>query len=200
MKSRQPKKPTIPFDLMKLSIERFHLENLRIPMMREADPDVVRSALSVYKTWNKFIHKCGFKPNTKRNRKKTLCKDGHIVDSASEAIVDNFLSDNLICHQIHVRYPKTKMISDFYLTEHGVYVEFFGMPGRKKYRQKMQRKRFFFEKSGIRVIEILPDDLFTPGVLENKFKEFLCNSNKSTKSEETTVKTNPADSIQTVHS
>ena len=164
-------------------------------MMREADPDVVRSALSVYKTWNKFIRKCGFKPNTKRNRKKTLCKDGHIVDSASEAIVDNFLSDNLICHQIHVRYPKTKMISDFYLTEFGVYVEFFGMPGRKKYRQKMQRKRFFFEKSGVRVIEILPDDLFTPGALENKFKEFTCNSSQSIKSEETTVKMSPAESI-----
>lgn len=164
-------------------------------MMREADPDVVRSALSVFKTWNKFIRKCGFRPNTKRNRKKTLCKDGHIVDSASEAIVDNFLSDNGICHQVHVRYPKTKLISDFFLTEHGVYVEFFGMPGRKKYRQKMRRKQFFFEKSGLRVIEILPDDLFAPGALEEKFKEFLCNSNQSIRSKETTDKMSPVESI-----
>jgi hypothetical protein len=196
------KKPAMPFDLMKLSIERFFLTNKRIPMMREAEPDVVRSALSLFKTWNKFVRKCGFKPNTKKSRKKTVCKDGHIVDSASEAILDNFFSDNSIQHQVHVRYPRGKMISDFYLTEFNVYVEFFGMASRKRYKQKMQRKRLFFEKCNLRVIEVLPDDLFTPGALENKFKEFTCKnvSNQCTESAEQTDKTNREESTPIAHS
>ncbi len=167
----------------KESIVLFFEKNKRIPTMREADPEVVRSALVVFGTWNKFIKKCGFKPN-KKGRKKVECVDGHIVDSASEAIVDNFLSKNLICHQTHVRYPNSRLISDFYLTEFNVYVEFFGMPTRKKYKIRMERKKLFFKKKEIKVVLLLPEDIFDEKILTEKFKEFMCRSSQFTKLEE----------------
>lgn len=56
---------------------------------------------------------------------KQIADDGHICDSNSEKIVDNYLNDNGIPHAIHVTYPRSSKKCDFRVGN--VYIEYAGL-------------------------------------------------------------------------
>lgn len=56
---------------------------------------------------------------------KQRALDGHICDSYSEKIVDDFLFKNNIKHDIHVKYPNEKKICDFVVND--IYIEYAGL-------------------------------------------------------------------------
>ena len=112
--------------------------------------------------WNKMILELGYKHISQNYCKKILkCKDGHIADSTSELIIDNWLFINNIEHQCHVYYPNSKMTCDFYLPKQNIWLEYFGLAGEdEQYDKRMQEKREFCKKCGLKLIEILPNQLY----------------------------------------
>lgn len=83
---------------------------------RQASRKLISSAVRFFGTWNKAIKECGLTPNKSHFQKcRIKAKDGHMVDSLSELIIDNYLSENVISHDVHKRLPDSNLICDFYL-------------------------------------------------------------------------------------
>ena len=73
-------------------IKEFYKKNKRIPLKREFPHyDAIRARFG---TWNKAIEAAGFEPNPVMFSKKFIAKDGHICDSFSEKIIDDWLYSN----------------------------------------------------------------------------------------------------------
>ena len=106
-----------------------------------------------------------------------LAKDGHVCNSYSEKLIDDWLSDHAIDHEKEPNYPvdelvnpKAKLRADWKIEN--ILVEYFGMMGQKVYRNKAQKKIDLVEKSGLDLICLYPKDLNDKS-LTNKFKRFL---------------------------
>ena len=70
---------------------------------------------------------------------KQIAKDNHICDSISEKIVDDFLFDNNIVHELHQMYPNNNRFCDFKIKD--IYIEYAGLySSNTKYRKKMHEK------------------------------------------------------------
>ncbi len=87
----------------------------------------------------------------KRSRAKA--SDGHSCDSISELIIDNWLTENNISHQVDVLYPKTEHKADWSIetNREKVFVEYFGLAGDSaRYDQTIKEKKNFVKgmKSG----------------------------------------------------
>lgn len=117
----------------------------------------------------------GYTPMTKNLTKKRIrCNDGHIVDSCSERIIDEFLTSNNIKHDVHKKYSDSNYISDFYLTEYDTYVEYFGLSGEfDSYDETIKSKLAMFESAGTKVVSIFPKDLFPSSKLPEKLGKFI---------------------------
>lgn len=112
-------------DLLKKILD-FYQANGRIPLKREFN--MHREYKSRFGSWNAAIRKCGFNPNPELFAHKFKAKDGHLCDSFSEMVIDNWLTINEICHIKNYRYGDTKMTADF-LVGGNVIVEFFWAGG-----------------------------------------------------------------------
>ena len=119
--------------------------------------------------WNAALLAAGL-PVVRRQRK---AKDGHLCDSAQEAQVDNFLCQHGIAHSVHPLYPphpelnpRQSLIADWRLEADGTLVEHFGLPQKDWYRAKAERKRALAAATGVRLIEVTPEDLSTPRLRE----------------------------------
>lgn len=83
----------------------------------------------------------------------------------------------------HIKYLYEKSLKlgsqllhpDFYLPEFDVYVEYWGRWGDFEYNKTCNHKRHLYEKYGIELIELYPDNLVSINQLDWKFTERLLN-------------------------
>lgn len=142
----------------------------RTPQQRECERKLISAAVRFFGTWNKAVNFCGLKPNKSAFPKIRLkCKDGHIADSISERIVDEWLFENGIKHEKNKHYPNLKLNCDFYLTDYNLWIEYFGLVGHEEYEIGMKLKRQIAKDNNLKFIEIVPSDLYP----KNKLNSFL---------------------------
>jgi predicted nucleic acid-binding Zn ribbon protein len=146
----------------------FYDKHGRIPVKREfGHYSLIRS---LFGTWNEAIEAAGFSPNPLLFAKKFIANDGHICDSLSEKIIDDWLNARNIRHQVNVPYPgKVKLTADF-VAKGKYWIEFFGLAGAvAKYDQTLQKKRRLIKKYRLNLIEVYPTDLFPRCRLGGRF-------------------------------
>lgn len=93
-------------------------------------------------------------------------RDGHLVRSRAEIIVDDYLFENRIWHVYEKRLPVVEedVYCDFYLPEHDMYIEIWGKRdqeyiGRKEHKEKVYRE------SGLRLISLEDQHINDPDLL-----------------------------------
>lgn len=147
-------------------IRKFYKRERRIPFKEEFPH--YNASQERFGSWNKAIKAAGFEPNPVKFSKKYIAKDGHICDSLSEKIIDDWLYLENIEHQRNVSYPNSRYTADFLINRK--FVEFFGLTGEiKQYDKNMKLKEKLAKKYKIKLIKILPKDLSSI----NKLSEIL---------------------------
>lgn len=96
--------------------------------------------------------------------KENLCEDGHYVRSLSEMIIDNWLYNNNIVHAYEKSVflksePEAIILSDFYIPNGNVYIEFWGIGNDEKYIKRKQTKIKLYEENQINRIDLYEKDL-----------------------------------------
>jgi hypothetical protein len=88
-------------------------------------------------------------------------KDGHLVRSRAEVIIDNALYDYKLAHAYERKLPiEEDLYSDFYLPiEGGVYIEFWGMEDDPKYAERKKIKIEIYKKYDFKLIELNDTDI-----------------------------------------
>ena len=106
--------------------------------------------------------------------------DGHLCDSISELLIDNWLHKNKIPHERDAHYPKTNHKADWkILTQNkNIFVEYFGLDNDSpRYDRSIKEKELICKEQNIVLIGIYPKDIYPKINLENnlknKFKEYL---------------------------
>lgn len=147
-------------------IRDFYAVNGRIPLKREFNSWDVFAAK--FGSWNNAIKEAGFETNPILFSKRFTAIDGHICDSFTEKIIDDWLTRNSIGHERHFRYGNTKFTADFKI-DPNIFIEFFGLAGvQKRYDENIEKKRQLAEKLGYQLIEVYPDDIYPSNKLETK--------------------------------
>lgn len=86
--------------------------------------------------------------------KKSIGLDGEIYDSQSEADVADWLFLNDITYESHKHLPKpSRSISDFYLPEYDLWIEYDGLM-EVRTDTKLKQKKTFYEKHGLKFLII----------------------------------------------
>ncbi len=156
----------------------------RAPARRELR-GIESACRKIFGSWNNAIIAAGFQPNrshSQRMYKRANAKaiDGHLCDSISELLVDNWLYKNDISHERDAHYPETHHKADWIIKLEGqnIFVEYFGLANDSpRYDRAIREKKNLCRKYGLKLIAILPQDLYPKEFLEenlkNKFKKFL---------------------------
>ena len=152
-------------------IRLFYEKHGRIPLKKEFN------ALRIYRerfgSWNTAIKRAGFDTNPVLFAKRHVARDGHICDSLTEKIIDDWLSEHAIPHKRNARYGSAKLNADFLLRDN-VIVEFFGLAGvQSKYDKIIEKKRMLAMRLGMRLLEIYPDDIYPKNKLRLLLKSVL---------------------------
>jgi hypothetical protein len=139
-------------------IKDFYESNGRIPLKREFN------AWSIYRSrfggWNSAVRLAGFDTNPELFAKKFTTNDGHLCDSFSEKLIDDWLLAQGAAHERSRRYEGTKYTADFYI-EPDILIEFFGLAGvKRQYDRILRKKRVLSRKAGLVLIELYPKDLY----------------------------------------
>lgn len=108
---------------------------------------------------------------------KERAKDGHMVRSKSEIIIDNWLYDSKITHAYERRLPiEEEQYCDFFINhgdKRGVYIEYWGFEFDEKYQMRKKKKIEIYNKYGFQLIEISDKDISSlDDVLPRKLLEF----------------------------
>ena len=155
----------------------------RIPTRREMKES--RTCQKSFGSWNNAILAAGFTPNRshdnrmyKRSHARAL--DGHLCDSISELLVDNWLYKNNILHERDARYPETHHKADWAIMvkKKKVFIEYFGLANDSpRYDRAVKEKERLCRNSKISLIAIYPRDIYPKEYLEknlkSKFKRLL---------------------------
>ncbi|KKN58705.1 hypothetical protein LCGC14_0549410 [marine sediment metagenome] len=88
---------------------------------------------------------------------KAIGIDGEIYDSKSEANVADWLFGSDIEYEPHKKLPKSRSVSDFYLPEYDLWVEYDGLM-EVRADDKLERKKAFYEKHGLNFLIITRDN------------------------------------------
>jgi len=103
----------------------------------------------------------------------TKAKDGHSCDSISEALIDNWLTDNGVEHIRDVAYPDSNHKADWSIREN-IFVEYFGLAkDSPRYDKSIKIKQRLCKKFGIKLVAIYPCDLYPKLNLSSKLKNFV---------------------------
>ena len=102
-------------------------------------------------------------------RTRTKARDGHVCDSVSEALIDNWLHQHKISHARDAKYPTTKHRADWSIQDGKVFIEYFGLAkDSPRYDREVKIKKNLCRKNKIKLIEIYPSDLYPKVSLEHK--------------------------------
>ena len=86
--------------------------------------------------------------------------DGHMVRSRAELVIDNWLYTNRIFHEYEKYLPTTeRVLSDFYLPEQDIYIEFWGLENDSQYNARKKEKLKIYHKYQFRLLELHDSDL-----------------------------------------
>jgi len=120
------------------------------------------AANKYYGSWNKAMAHFGFELNTQWMIKRNIpCKDGHIANSISEMMVDNWLYENGIEHDRYKVYPNSKCNCDFYLPKTNQWVEYFGLSGQHKaYDKRVKEKIELARVNGLNLVGLYAEDIY----------------------------------------
>jgi len=144
---------------------------------REVPHYMYSNAVRLFGSWNVAVEEAGLVPNDRKYvRNRYTAKDGHIADSLSELVVDNFLYDNGVKHDIHVQYPfDGNYVCDFYLPTYDVWVEYFGLYDEiDSYTKDANHKIKTCDDNGLTLISIFPRDLYPNINLNSLLSEYIC--------------------------
>ena len=133
------------------------------------DKDLIRKTINYsyikrnFKTVSILLIACGKEPTvTYCSGNKYIAKDRHECDSSKEVIIDNFLYENNIDHEIHTNYPNSNFKCDFKVND--IFIEYAGLMDKKKYSNDIRKKIEFCKNNNIKQI-----------ILYNTKKETLSN-------------------------
>jgi len=166
---------------------REHIKNLfdrlgRTPARRELG-NMSYAAIRIFKSWNNAISAVGLAPNRSHDhrmykRSKTKANDGHLCDSISESIIDNWLYKNKIKHSRNVSYPDTNHLADWGIDNNKTFIEYFGLAkDSPRYDRSIKEKIKICKKHKIKLIDIYPKDLYKTSNFINKLR-FLKSSKR----------------------
>lgn len=161
-------------DIIKHAVQ----ELKRVPARREMK-EIANRCPDIFGSWNNAVIAAGFQPNRSHSqrmykRTETRALDGHLCDSVSEAIIDNWLARNGIPHKKDVPYPNTNHKADWGIRsgEKYIFIEYFGLAGdSSRYDRGVKKKRALCHKHKITLVEIYPEDLYPKRYLEDKLKD-----------------------------
>ena len=154
----------------------------RVPARREIkESDACRK---FFGSWNNAIIAADLQPNRSHSqrmykRTNTVSSDGHLCDSVSELLVDNWLAKNNIPHKRDISYPTTNHKADWAILigNQKIFVEYFGLANDSpRYDRAIKEKKKLCHKNKISLISVYPKDLY-PKInfednLKEKFKKF----------------------------
>ncbi len=87
-------------------------------------------------------------------------KDGHMVRSRAEVIIDNALYEYKLAHAYERKVPiEEDLYCDFYIPSEGVYIEFWGMESDPKYAERKKIKIELYKKYDLKLIELYDNDI-----------------------------------------
>lgn len=87
-------------------------------------------------------------------------KDGHMVRSRAEVIIDNALYDYRLAHAYERKLPiEEELYSDFFIPSENVYIEFWGMEDDPKYAERKKTKIEIYRKYDFKLIELNDNDI-----------------------------------------
>ena len=157
----------------------------RVPARREILNGVNEACRKSFGSWNNAVSATGLVPNRSHNNRMykriiSKAKDGHLCDSVSEVLIDNWLHKNEILHEKDAHYPNTNHKADWKIIspDKQIFVEYFGLANDSpRYDRSIKEKKTLCKKQNISLISIYPEDLYPKTYLENnlknKFKEYL---------------------------
>ena len=147
------------------TIKDFYQQHQRTPAKREV-LEVVGCATRKFGSWTTAIQAAGLIPHRSHDhrmyrRMKTKANDGHVCDSISEAIIDNWLAENKIPHARDIRYPTTNHKADWAVKNNNVFIEYFGLAkDSPRYDREVKLKKKLCRQNNIKLIEIYPKNLY----------------------------------------
>ena len=99
--------------------------------------------------------------NFRENFPATLrTKDGHMVRSRAEVIIDNALYDYKLAHAYERKLPiEEDLYSDFFIPTENVYIEFWGKEDDPKYAERKKVKIEIYKKYDFKLIELNDSDI-----------------------------------------
>jgi hypothetical protein len=87
-------------------------------------------------------------------------RDGHMVRSRAEVIIDNALYEYKLAHAYERKLPiEEDLYSDFYIPSENVYIEFWGMENEPKYLERKKVKLEIYKKYDFKLIELTDEDI-----------------------------------------
>ncbi len=87
-------------------------------------------------------------------------KDGHMVRSRAEVIIDNALYDYKLAHAYERKLPiEEDLYSDFFIPSENVYIEYWGMEDDPKYAERKKAKIELYRRYDFKLIELNDQDL-----------------------------------------
>ena len=152
----------------------------RVPVRREVR-GIDKACGRFFGSWNNAIIAAGLLPNRSHSqrmykRTNTVALDGHLCDSVSEALIDNWLTKNNILHERNVTYPKTNHKTDWAVFVRGekIFIEYFGLANDSpRYDRAIREKKNLCRKYRLQLIEIYPQDLYPEKNLSRKLEDKL---------------------------
>jgi len=164
-------------DIIKLTAQ----ELKRVPAKRELK--IARACEISFGSWNNAIIAAELQPNRSHSQRMYKCinakaLDGHLCDSISEVIIDNWLTANKIPHERNILYPGTNHKADWSVNfgNRNIFIEYFGLANDSpRYDRSVRKKKLICEKYKLKLIEIYPRDLYPEicldAILKNEFKK-----------------------------
>ncbi len=87
-------------------------------------------------------------------------RDGHLVRSRAEVIIDNALYDYKLAHAYERKVPiEEDVYSDFFIPTENVYIEYWGLENDQKYAQRKKQKLDLYKKYDFKLIELTDKDI-----------------------------------------
>lgn len=104
------------------------------------------------------------KSNTNNFREKKIptlrTRDGHMVRSRAEVIIDNALYEYRLAHAYERKVPiEEELYSDFFIPSENVYIEFWGMNNDPNYLKRKNEKLEIYKKYDLKLIELTDEDI-----------------------------------------
>ncbi len=84
------------------------------------------------------------------------CKDGHLVRSSQERLIDDWLFENGISHYYEKRIHTTRKTADFYIPDIDLYIEFLGLNGKDFYDERNKNKEDIYKKLSLNYTFVYP--------------------------------------------